>query len=271
MTGQQCTLVVLCGRGQLAGVRGDALRLPPRDRLAEGAPSAPPPPPPPSTLSRSLSLSLQTTKRTGWVRRGVPHPESIADHMYRMAVMALVAGMQGGGAGGDGGDAPGAPATTTTDPPSPPLDVAKCVLLALAHDVAEAIVGDIAPGDGVSKADKAAREAAAMAQVEAMLGGGPAASRLGALFAEYEVGETREAALVKDLDKVEMVLQAGEYERAAAAAVAAGGEEGGEGPPPPAGRPLDLSEFFDSVRGRLATPVGAAWMAEAEARRPPAE
>ena len=194
--------------------------------------------------------------------------------MYRMAVMALVAGL------GEGGVAAGTGAASTpgdgspASPPPPPLDVSKCVLLALAHDVAEAIVGDIAPGDGVSKADKAAREAAAMDSIRAMLGGGPAADALAAAFEEYEAGESREAVLVKDLDKVEMVLQAGEYERAAVAAgEAAGGEGGscgGDGGGGPGPRPLDLSEFFDSVRGRLATPVAAAWMAEAEARRLPA-
>lgn len=36
----------------------------------------------------------QTQKRTGWVKRGVAGPESIADHMYRMGAMALLA--QGG-------------------------------------------------------------------------------------------------------------------------------------------------------------------------------
>ena len=147
--------------------------------------------------------------------------------MYRMAVMALVAGL------GEGGVAAGTGAASTpgdgspASPPPPPLDVSKCVLLALAHDVAEAIVGDIAPGDGVSKADKAAREAAAMDSIRAMLGGGPAADALAAAFEEYEAGESREAVLVKDLDKVEMVLQAGEYERAAVAAGEAAGGEGG--------------------------------------------
>jgi len=33
----------------------------------------------------------QTTKRTGWVRKDVKNPESIADHMYRMGLMALIA------------------------------------------------------------------------------------------------------------------------------------------------------------------------------------
>jgi len=33
----------------------------------------------------------QTTKRTGWLRKDVKNPESIADHMYRMGLMALIA------------------------------------------------------------------------------------------------------------------------------------------------------------------------------------
>ncbi|GMP88112.1 hypothetical protein CsSME_00040212 [Camellia sinensis var. sinensis] len=37
----------------------------------------------------SLCHRLKTTKRTGWVRRDVENPESIADHMYRMGLMAL--------------------------------------------------------------------------------------------------------------------------------------------------------------------------------------
>ena len=32
----------------------------------------------------------QRVPRTGWVYRNVQKPESVSDHMYRMAVMALV-------------------------------------------------------------------------------------------------------------------------------------------------------------------------------------
>lgn len=32
----------------------------------------------------------QRVPRTGWVYRNVEKPESVSDHMYRMAVMALV-------------------------------------------------------------------------------------------------------------------------------------------------------------------------------------
>ncbi len=33
---------------------------------------------------------LQKTKRTGWIRKGVTGPESVADHMYRMGLMAFI-------------------------------------------------------------------------------------------------------------------------------------------------------------------------------------
>lgn len=41
--------------------------------------------------------NLKATKRTGWVRKGVEGPESIADHMYRMSVMAMIAPDDAGG------------------------------------------------------------------------------------------------------------------------------------------------------------------------------
>uniref|UniRef100_A0A8C6ZW56 HD domain containing 2 n=1 Tax=Nothoprocta perdicaria TaxID=30464 RepID=A0A8C6ZW56_NOTPE len=76
---------------------------------------------------------LKRVPRTGWVLRKVERPESVSDHMYRMAVMALAAG-----------DAS--------------LDKGRCVRLALVHDMAECIVGDIAPADNVPKEEKHRRE-----------------------------------------------------------------------------------------------------------------
>lgn len=43
-----------------------------------------------------LSQFFQTTKRKGWINHGIKGPESIADHMYRMALMALIAGDNSG-------------------------------------------------------------------------------------------------------------------------------------------------------------------------------
>jgi len=34
------------------------------------------------------------------------------------------------------------------------LDVPKCVMLSVVHDLAEAIAGDIAPSDGISREEK---------------------------------------------------------------------------------------------------------------------
>ena len=89
--------------------------------------------------------SVQKQPRTGWVYRGVEKPESIADHMYRVAVLALtVAGTE--------------------------YDQSKLVKMAIVHDLAEAIVGDITPVDGVSQEDKHSRELAALREIQTMIG-----------------------------------------------------------------------------------------------------
>ncbi|KAI0630804.1 HD domain-containing protein [Trametes polyzona] len=132
---------------------------------------------------------LKTQKRTGWVDHKVPEPESISDHMYRMSVLAMC----------------------TSDPD---LDVSKCVMMAVVHDLAEAQVGDIAPREGIPKAEKRRLEAEAMHNfVHEMLHSSPAAQRIEALWKEYEEGESKEAKFVKDLDRFEMACQASEYER----------------------------------------------------------
>ncbi|KAI0060664.1 HD domain-containing protein [Artomyces pyxidatus] len=132
---------------------------------------------------------LKTQKRTGWIDHKVPNPESISDHMYRMAVLAMCCS-------------------------DTRLDIAKCVMLAVVHDLAEAQVGDIAPREGIPKAEKRRLEAEAMHNfVHDMLHNSPAAQRIEALWQEYEDQATDEARFVKDLDRFEMASQALEYER----------------------------------------------------------
>lgn len=109
----------------------------------------------------------------------------------------------------------------------------RCVKMALVHDLAEGTVGDITPYDGVSKEDKHAKEVAAMKNLcENVLGGGELGSELLALWMEYEGGTSEDAILVKDIDKFEMIVQADEYEIAQGA---------------------DLTQFFDSTRGKFTT------------------
>ncbi|KAL3331737.1 hypothetical protein AABB24_032378 [Solanum stoloniferum] len=180
--------------------------------------------PSPSSAIDFLTLChrLKTTKREGWVRRGVNNPESIADHMYRMGVMALIAA-----------DLPG-------------VDRDKCVKMAIVHDIAEAIVGDITPADGVPKDEKSRRERAALEDMCKLLGGGSRAKEISDLWMEYEENSSLEAKVVKDFDKVEMILQALEYEN----------EQG-----------KDLEEFFQSTAGKFQTEVGKAWASEVASRR----
>ncbi|KAF8966259.1 HD domain-containing protein [Flammula alnicola] len=132
---------------------------------------------------------LKTQKRTGWVDHKIPNPESISDHMYRMAVLAMLS-------------------------EDTKLDVSKCVMMALVHDLAEAQVGDIAPREGIPKAEKHRLEAEAMHNfVHDMLHDSPAAQKINLLWLEYEEGRTAEAKFVKDLDRFEMASQALEYEK----------------------------------------------------------
>ncbi|CAK9171372.1 unnamed protein product [Ilex paraguariensis] len=136
----------------------------------------------------SLCHRLKTTKRAGWVKREVQNPESIADHMYRMGLMALIA----------------------SDIPGVCRD--KCIKMAIVHDIAEAIVGDITPADGIPKLEKSRREQEALDHMCKLLGGGPRAGEIHELWMEYEENSSLEAKVVKDFDKVEMILQALEYE-----------------------------------------------------------
>ncbi|OVA06914.1 HD/PDEase domain [Macleaya cordata] len=191
----------------------------PSDSLSKKEPSTPA-----SSAIDFLSLChrLKSTKRTGWIRREIQDPESIADHMYRMGVMALIAA-----------DIPG-------------VDRDKCVKMAIVHDIAEAIVGDIAPSDGIPKAEKSRREREALDHMCKLLGGGSRAKEIGDLWMEYEENSSPEAKVVKDLDKVEMILQALEYEN----------DQG-----------KDLEEFFQSTAGKFQTDLGKAWAAEIASRR----
>jgi putative hydrolase of HD superfamily len=89
---------------------------------------------------------------------------------------------------------------------------------ALIHDMAEALVGDITPVDGVAKHEKSRREATTMDYfTSSLLGrvnGGLTGKQIRDIWQEYEDSETLESKFVHDVDKVELILQMMEYERA---------------------------------------------------------
>jgi 5'-deoxynucleotidase YfbR-like HD superfamily hydrolase len=210
--------------------------------------------------------------------------------MYRMAVACLL--LANHGAAGLAAEEAGSALPLAS---SSSLDVSRAALLALVHDLPEAIVGDIVPHDPMGKEEKARREAAAMAEIQETLGGGrsprdggsgtspaaaAAAELLGRLYHEYEERRTPESVLVKDLDLLDMQLQAYEYELAWRTPAALGLSSSSSTPPSPSAGPpgvdggggggggaADLSVFHESVRGRFKTEAVRSWSDEVARRR----
>jgi len=89
--------------------------------------------------------------------------------------------------------------------------------MALIHDMAEALVGDITPVDGVAKPEKSRRETETMEYLcKDLLGnvyGGLNGEEMRKIWQEYEDSETLESQYVHDIDKMELLLQMMEYER----------------------------------------------------------
>lgn len=89
--------------------------------------------------------------------------------------------------------------------------------MALVHDMAESLVGDITPMDKVPKEEKTRREATTMDYLtRTLLGGvdgGVQGRGMREMWQEYEDSETLEAKFVHDVDKMELLLQMVEYEK----------------------------------------------------------
>ena len=97
------------------------------------------------------------------------------------------------------------------------INIPHCTKMALVHDMAEALVGDITPVDGVSKEEKSRRESTTMDYfVNGLLGrvnGGLTGKEIKEIWQEYEDSETLESQFVHDVDKIELILQMIEYEK----------------------------------------------------------
>lgn len=134
---------------------------------------------------------LKTQRRTGWVDHGIEPCESISDHMYRMSITAMLI-------------------------KNPDIDRNKCVRIALVHDIAESLVGDITPFDPVSKEEKHRREWESIQYLcnELVKPYNPAtAQEIMDDWLAYENISSPEARYVKDIDKFEMLVQCFEYEK----------------------------------------------------------
>lgn len=160
-------------------------------------------------------LGLKAVKRAGWTRY-LPDQavESVADHSFGVALLCWL-----------------------FCPPE--LDRARVLELALIHDLAEVITGDMTPQNAPPAALKAEQEQAALKKLMMPL---ERRARATELLSEYQRGETPESRWVRVADKLEMTLQSRRYE-----------SQYGK----------DLSEFRESSRERLAE-FGLDWVAHPE-------
>ena len=168
---------------------------------------------------------LKTTKRTGWVNHNVVLPESISDHMHRMCVLAALLPLETfeNGVVITNNNYDDVNINNNDDDINKDKDKKdshiiinnkrlklnrdRAIKIAMVHDIAEAIVGDLTPDCGVSKQEKQQRELKAMDFISKNLMNNTSMGKeLFQLWKEYEDNVTPEAKFVKDLDKVFSIL-----------------------------------------------------------------
>lgn len=148
---------------------------------------------------------LKELPRTGWVRRGVPNPESVAAHSWGVSLLVLALLPEH-------------------------LDLRRALTYAVLHDLPEALAGDWTPHEGRPREAKVEAERAAMDRLGRIL---PRGEVLAALWHAYEAQADEEARFVRQLDRLDMALQALRYEQATG---------------------QDLAEFLRSARTVLRDP-----------------
>jgi len=148
---------------------------------------------------------LKDEYRKGWkVKAGIKNPESVADHTYGLAMLSML----------------------FSDYKN--LDAEKCLRMAILHDLAEVIIGDLLPGENNNKSND---EDKAMKKLLKILPNG-ISKRYLQIWEEFRIGKSKEAKLVHELDKLEMVTQALRY-----------GKEGI--------KKEKLQIFFDGAKGKI--------------------
>lgn len=138
------------------------------------------------TIGRSKKIL-----RTGWVREKIKNPESVAAHSFRLSVIAMILADELG------------------------LDKEKLVKMALLHDLGEVITGDIVWSRGSivdikKRTGKEDQESKGIEKVFKIMGNPHEYVKL---FEEMIERETEEARIFWELDKLEMAVQALEYEK----------------------------------------------------------
>lgn len=132
---------------------------------------------------------LKNVKRHGWVLKDIQKVESVADHVFRVSFLTMFLSRNTG------------------------LDRERMIKMALVHDVGESLVGDTVYESGtrtIASLDKKHEdERRAMREIFKDL---EDKEEYLSLWEEWVAQETPEAKFVKLVEKIEMVIQALEYE-----------------------------------------------------------
>lgn len=154
--------------------------------------------------------NLKIIPRTGWTRYPIPRPESVADHSFRLVTMAMLLA------------------------PSFGVDPDKATKMAILHDLGESLIGDVVTDGGrvdlPNLPQKLLDEREALRTILEPIGAGHYID----LFDEFMANETPEAQFINQLDKLEMAVQAREYELA---------------------HGVELEEFYVSAEHRIHNPI----------------
>jgi len=136
---------------------------------------------------------LKVTPRGGWAVRGLNNVESVADHSYGVLFVTLV----------------------LAELMQEPVDREKALTIALLHDLPESAITDI-PAPALRYFPAGAKRQAELNAMTEILDDLPFGQRLRARWQEFEERTSVESRLVRDADRLELLLQAYVYERTSA-------------------------------------------------------
>lgn len=160
-------------------------------------------------FSKSIGRSKKL-KRSGWVREKVKNPESIADHSFRVIVLSMVLANHF------------------------KVDQTKLIKMAIIHDLGETKTGDLVVerGKKINSTEKSKKEMLEDQAVVDLIG--KFGKEYHRIFHEMIERKSKEAQLFWQIDKLEMAMQAKEYEK----------EQG-----------LNGREFYENSRMHIKDPV----------------
>ena len=134
------------------------------------------------------SINLKNIPRQGWVDKlSIINPESVSDHSYSMAIMCMI----------------------ISDLKN--LNSEKILKMALLHDLAESLIGDLTP-EQIDKESKKKLENNAFRKIIKNLPE-QIKSKYLEIWLEYQEKVSPEAKLIHQIDKLEMALQAKIYQK----------------------------------------------------------